>query len=596
MISNNNTMQSKNDQRRIELSNKLLDQKYSISSIQNSDAKIRESQEAFSQNLNKYSQLHYFNQQVKDGSNLKTSLKLIGQNSQINPQVFQSEPITNSKVRESSPASNNLSQASFLGIQRDDSVKLRVKQILDNEENQENPYQSPRPVISYKRQPQSHFSSRNLPSINRENPISEKRQKSSNFNISPSNKVSQIILSTERSNIHRSKIKMTPFLKHFENSQAQQILNEKPEEVKDFMQKIQGELEENEIYKNRRFLLKKIIADQKSQDLNQQLLQKQREQRIKILQTKLTFKQKFDKFARSIGKFFVMLKYIRIKRQRVKLHQTQVMEKMVMIALQIGRNWMLKINQNLLKNIMIKKEQIILIKGAVELDFLQEDISQQEGSLRFKNCLLRAKVLLQNIQDNLSYKQAPEPLIKFVEILLKLGVFFPEYFINQYEKDFIIFDYQSATSITTLEQKQIAVGFLIFDKILLNQVALDNGINSTMQKTFQERSFDNIKIICIVIHYLHLMTVQDQLLNSKESLVAQEFLGEDYWDLETLNSEGIQLPKFEEIALFFNQCPDQVKEIQKIIRNITHSLVKYNQYGETKIKQVESNRSLENNQ
>lgn len=94
-------------------------------------------------------------------------------------------------------------------------------------------------------------------------------------------------------------------------------------------------------------------------------------------------------------------------------------------------------------------------------------------------------------------------------MLLKLGVFFPEEFINQYEKDFNIFDYQFATSMITQEQKLMAVGFLIFDKILLNQLAMDTGINSIMQKTFHETSFDNIRIICVVIYYLHLMIVYE---------------------------------------------------------------------------------------
>lgn len=47
---------------------------------------------------------------------------------------------------------------------------------------------------------------------------------------------------------------------------------------------VEAEIQNDEIYKNRKFLLKKIIANQRSNDAEQIMLQKLRDAKISLLQ------------------------------------------------------------------------------------------------------------------------------------------------------------------------------------------------------------------------------------------------------------------------------------------------------------------------
>ncbi|CDW90053.1 UNKNOWN [Stylonychia lemnae] len=306
---------------------------------------------------------------------------------------------------------------SFLGIKKHDGLHFRIKQVLDESLSESNPYSTPdliaRKQFSYKRDA---ISSRNI--------------------------------------------------------QQLRILNEKPEEVKDFIRSIEEEASLDEQHKNRKFLIKKIIQDQKSQDVQLQQQQRIRDQRIEQIRLNLPFKKSFRLKAKSIGKFLFMLKYIRIKRMRIKKNQVNVMEKMIIVAYQIAINWIMKMNQNLFKNIMIKYDQssFILSRGAATLNFLQDSLDPPEQNKRFIQCVIRIKVLLGNIQDSIAYKQMPDPLLKFFDQVLKLGTFVPPTFINFYEREFGLFDYQDTTSSLDVDQKMIVIGFMLFDKILYRQI------------------------------------------------------------------------------------------------------------------------------
>ena len=67
------------------------------------------------------------------------------------------------------------------------------------------------------------------------------------------------------------------------------------------------------------------------------------------------------------------------------------------------------------------------------LNFIDQFATDEEREIRFKNCVLRAKVFLMNIQDSLGKRSLPEPLIKFFEQLTHFGVFLPETYATKHD-------------------------------------------------------------------------------------------------------------------------------------------------------------------
>ena len=83
---------------------------------------------------------------------------------------------------------------------------------------------------------------------------------------------------------------------------------------------------------------------------------------------------------------------------------------------------------------------------------------------------IRVKAIISGLLENTNSKMCPVPLLGFLAQLTSEGNFFPDGFLNEYEKSMLEVDKLGMVEGVNIKAKLAMTGFFFFEKVLVNKI------------------------------------------------------------------------------------------------------------------------------
>eukprot|EP00347_Sterkiella_histriomuscorum_P016859 403351576 len=381
-----------------------------------------------------------------------------------------------------------------------------------------------------------------------------------------------------------------------QNPKIDDILNMDIDSAKDYMKKIESEImdeinKEDPFSQAQNLLDKQELRDKVDYYKNKLMRWQTRYKNMKVRPFK-----KFKAAAIAISKFCKIWKEIRDRRIYIKEVQLREFGKLIDLNIKISRSWIIQINSRLLKSIMFSKIQVdnMSKEERVRLNYLKTGLSSGDSQKRFTQVMIRVKTMLDNIQNNSITKLFPEPTLKFLSQITKLGQYIPPAFLNRYEQQMNILDQTGATNRLYNGQQMTLICFYLFEKVILKDLTLQPADTTTQNRdktktrqqspTTQNKKYDksslkNLKILGFTVYYLALVVIfqiQCRLPTSKIDLktfttqqvdeVMNEFCLTQLQDFNIDNeTDDVFIPRFRGVYSFFKRNPKWYVEMQNKI-------------------------------